>query len=109
MPGRPAGHPTSIRTFPSSTAFGYQPHAFWRKPTRLVISQGALELTGLPEQIFQDPAQPLWASAEPTWPSAGYSSLTRFPGRDRNLGTASPQRFLRAEDDEAHTAIALAN
>ena len=172
MPGRPAGRPPSIRPFPSSTDLGNQPQAFWRKPTRLVMSQGARELTGLPQRLSEpkrftaegaetakgnqtspnpshrtvqnlpDPlldfgspelemsggslralrplrssrifwaehrAQPLRASAEPTWPSAGYSALTRFPGRDRNLGTASPQRFLRARDDEGHTAIALAN
>jgi hypothetical protein len=72
MPGRPAGHPTSIRTFPSSTDFGYQPQACWRKPTRPVMNQRAWELTGLPERLSGYPAQPLWASAEPTWPSAGH-------------------------------------
>jgi len=135
MPGRPAGHPTSIRTFPSSTDFGYQPQACWRKPTRPVMNQRAWELTGLPERLSEPkrftaegaetakgnqtspnpshrtvqnlpdplldfgspdlemsggslralrplrssrifwaehPAQPLWASAEPTWPSAGH-------------------------------------
>ena len=109
MPGRPAGRPPSIRPFPSSTDLGNQPQAFWRKPTRLVMSQGARELTGLPEQIFQDPAQPLRASAEPTWPSAGYCAPNRFPRRGRNPGTASPQRFLRAEDNEAHTVFEFAN
>lgn len=53
MPGRPAGHPPSIRTFPSSTDFEYQPQACWRKPTRPVMNQRAWELTGLPERIFQ--------------------------------------------------------
>ena len=109
MPGRPAGHPPSIRTFPSSTDFGYQPQACWRKPTRPVMNQRALELAGLPQRLSGYPAQPLWASAEPTWASAGYCSPNRFPRRGRNPGTASPQRLLGAEDDGEHTAVALAN
>ena len=64
MPGRPAGRPTSIRPFPSTTDFGNRPQACWRKPTRPVMNQRALELTGLPERLSEYPAQPLWAFAE---------------------------------------------
>jgi len=109
MPGRPAGHPPSIGTFPSSTDFGYQPHACRRKPARAVIDQRALEVTGLPQRLSEYPAQPLWVSAEPTRPSAAYRALKRFPGRDRTLGTASPQRLLGAEDDGEHAAVAFAH
>jgi hypothetical protein len=169
MPGRPAGHPPSIRTFPSSTDFECQPQACWRKPTRPVMNQRALELAGLPQRLSEPkrftaegaetakgnqtspnpshrtvqnlpdplldfgspdlemsggslrplrssrifwaehPAQPLWASAEPTWASAGYCAPNRFPRRGRNSGTASPQRFLRARDGEAHTVFEFAN
>lgn len=109
MPGRPAGHPPSIRPFPSSTDFEYRPQACWRKPTRPVIDQRAPEMAGLPEKLSEYPAQPLWVLAEPTRPSAGFRAVKRFPGRDRTLGTASPQRFLGAEDNEAHTVFEFAN